>query len=121
MDAYTAWRILGLAPLSTPTDDEIKARYYGLARSLHPHNAGDPSPEANRRMVELNLAYQLLVSDEQKKARKVLADFMASKRKAVPPPVPGGLPSVPTSQSFAGQMGLIGLQIGQVLAKRKQK
>ena len=54
-----AWRILGVP--STPTVEEVKQAYRGLAKSLHPDAAGGTSkPAAFARLTE---AYELALSE----------------------------------------------------------
>jgi hypothetical protein len=54
MAADDPFAVLGLAPDASP--DEAAAAYKGLAKRLHPDRAG--RPDAQRRMAELNAAYE---------------------------------------------------------------
>jgi hypothetical protein len=66
--------VLGLPPTATP--QEIAAAYRRLAKEWHPDRGG--GPEAERRMAEINAAYDVLRG----------ADWTAERRES-PPPDPG--------------------------------
>ena len=73
MDAFADRRVNLYEVLqvsSTATPDVLQAAYRALARAYHPDV--NPSPEAARKMRQLNAAYQIL-SDPRRRARYDLA------------------------------------------------
>ncbi len=75
--------VLGLPPTATP--QEIAAAYRRLAKEWHPDRGG--GPDAERRMAEINAAYDLLhAADsalyEGKRRRRAIAAQMVLPRAA---------------------------------------
>jgi hypothetical protein len=68
--------VLGLPPTATP--QQIAAAYRRLAKEWHPDRGG--GPDAERRMAEINAAYDVLRA----------ADWTAERREAPPDPGSGG-------------------------------
>jgi hypothetical protein len=69
--------VLGLPPTATP--DEIAAAYRRLAKEWHPDRGG--GAESERRMAEINAAYDVLRA----------ADWTAERREAPPPSPAAGV------------------------------
>lgn len=86
MDPY---KILGVAYAAT--DAEIKKAYHALAKEYHPDNFADDPVKgelANRKMREINEAYERIVSDRERGIRGPAAY-------AAPSPPPPPRPSEP--------------------------
>lgn len=71
MAAGDHYDVLGVS--QTATADEVKRAYRSLSRLYHPDKAGPDMDEANkreheRRMIALNIAYQVLMSPRQRRA-----------------------------------------------------
>ena len=56
------YSVLGLRP--DATDDEVKKAYKALAKKYHPDVAGN-SPEAARKMQEINAAYDQIINHKE--------------------------------------------------------
>ena len=59
MDPYS---VLGLRPGAS--DEEVKKAYKSLAKKYHPDVAGN-SPEAARKMQEINAAYDQIINHKE--------------------------------------------------------
>ncbi len=89
MDPY---KLLGVA--YTATDAEIKKAYHALAKAYHPDNFADDPVKgelANRKMREINEAYERILADRERGIRGPSAY-------AAPPP-PQNRPSAPTGRA----------------------
>ncbi len=93
MDPY---KILGVA--YTATDAEVKKAYHALAKEYHPDNFADDPVKgelANRKMREINEAYERIVADRERGIRGPAAY-------AAPPPPPPPPRSTATAAPTGG-------------------
>lgn len=99
---------LGVAPKAPP--EEVKRAYRALSRQYHPDKAAPHVAEAERRererrMVALNVAYQVLSSPRQRREYDLSMELQPPPRSSVPRRSPATEPSPAASQGASFGVG----------------